>query len=407
MTDEKPVRRLSYELSPRSMLYALLMVGSVWLLTKLWPILLVVVGALILAGTVSPIVAWLERRRVGRSWAVAIVYLAIGIVFTTLLVLVGPPFWRQLVRFAEAAPALQTDLAAFLDSHRMTASLAEAVKHFKPEKLLSVDFKNALSVSGDIVEVLGYTATAFVLSLYLVSDRDRARAALYAVVPRRFHVRLARIVLNLETIVGGYVRGQLITSLAITVFTFGLLSICRVPGALALAVFAGLTDVIPFIGGLLATAPAALAATSQSIGAGVAVLVAMMLYQELESRVLVPAVYGRALRISSATVVVALLIGGKLLGIIGALLALPIAAAMRMVIEELRVEMPGDDASHLKLEARDARAELAYERRTAGAAPEEAAAVAVEIAAAIQLAEEQKSPVPPPTPPQLTQPAKP
>ena len=382
------VRRIRYELSPLSMLYALLFVGGVWLLTRLWPILLVVIGALILAGTVSPLVAMLERRRVKRLWAVAIVYLVLTSTASALMLLIGPPFWRQLLRFVENAPGLQKNLAEFLSAHRLTASLGATVQHFAPEKLLSVDLKNAVSVSTDIVEVVGYTATAFVLSLYLVSDRDRARAALYSVVPRSFHVRLARIVLNLETIVGGYVRGQLITSLAITAFTFGLLTVCKVPGALALAVFAGLTDVIPFVGGLLATAPAALAATSQSIGAGVAVLVGMVLYQELESRVLVPRVYGRTLRLSSATVVVALLIGGKLLGIVGALLALPIAAALRMIIEELRVELPGDDTNDPQLEARDERAERAYARRTAGAAPIEAAAVAVEIAAEIQRTDE-------------------
>ena len=73
------------------------------------------------------------------------------------------------------------------------------------------------------------------------------------------------------------------------------------------------------------------------------VLFAMIGYQEFESRVIVPRVYGQALRLSSAVVVIALLVGGKVGGIIGALLALPIAAALRMLIEELRVDLPGDD----------------------------------------------------------------
>ncbi|HTA20175.1 MAG TPA: AI-2E family transporter, partial [Polyangia bacterium] len=110
------------------------------------------------------------------------------------------------------------------------------------------------------------------------------------------------------------------------------------------------------------------------------VLGAMVGYQEFESRVIVPRVYGRALRLSSAVVVVALLIGGKVGGIVGALLALPIAAALRMLIEELRVDLPGDDTDDPKLRARDARAERRFERESAGATPEEAAAVATDIA---------------------------
>jgi len=106
----------------------------------------------------------------------------------------------------------------------------------------------------------------------------------------------------------------------------------------------------------------------------------MVGYQEFESRVIVPRVYGRALRLSSAVVVIALLVGGKVGGIVGALLALPIAAAVRMMVEELRVELPGDDTNDPTLRARDARAERKFERESAGATPEEAAAVATDIA---------------------------
>jgi predicted PurR-regulated permease PerM len=193
-------------------------------------------------------------------------------------------------------------------------------------------------------------------------------------------VRLARVLLNLETIVGGYMRGQVITSIAIGIFTFGLLTLTRVPNAVALAAFAAVTDVIPFVGGLLATTPVVLVALSRGTAITVVVLVAMIAYQELESRVIVPRVYGRALRLSSATVVIALLVGGKIGGITGALLALPIAAALRMISEELRLELPGDDTDDRSLRARDARAERTYEKESAGASPEEAATVAISIA---------------------------
>jgi hypothetical protein len=80
-------------------------------------------------------------------------------------------------------------------------------------------------------------------------------------------------------------------------------------------------------------------------------------------------------------VLIALLVGGELLGVVGALIALPVAAGIRMLIEELRVELPGDDTDDTVLRARDARMERVYAARTAGADPEEAAAVAVEMAA--------------------------
>jgi hypothetical protein len=130
-----------------------------------------------------------------------------------------------------------------------------------------------------------------------------------------------------------------------------------------------------------------LVALSRGTAVATIVLVAMIAYQEFESRVIVPRVYGQALRLSSAVVVIALLVGGKVGGIIGALLALPIAAALRMLIEELRVDLPGDDTDDPSLRARDARAERAYARETAGASPAEAAAVATEIAHEIREAD--------------------
>jgi predicted PurR-regulated permease PerM len=246
--------------------------------------------------------------------------------------------------------------------------------------LVSAAGEQLVAFSTGFLKILGYGITALVLAIYLLAEGERAQGPIYALVPRDYHVRLARILLNLEIIVGGYVRGQLITSAAITVFTFVLLTAFQIPNALALAVVAGFTDVIPFVGGILATTPAVLAAVPRGGGYAIAVLIAMIVYQEFESRILVPRVYGQVLRLSPATVILALLIGGTLLGILGALLALPVAAGLRMIVKELRVEMPGDDSDDPVQRARDREAEREYERLSAGAPAEEAVVIATEIA---------------------------
>jgi predicted PurR-regulated permease PerM len=378
---EVPVLTHRVEISARTILAVALTVGAVWVLNTLMPILVVIVVALMLVGTLHPAVGWMERRGLKRHLAIGLVFLAcVAVVAATALITV-PALFGQVTHTLQQLPHIQQRLAETLESHHLTEPLANAIRNFKPEdRLRSVNAGAAITASLGVVEVVGYAATSVVLAIYFISDAERTRGALYAVVPRRFHVRLARVLLNLETIVGGYLRGQLVTSVAIAIFTFGLLFIMRVPDALALAAFAGLTDVIPFVGGLLATTPAVLVALSRGTGTATVVLIAMILYQELESRVIVPRVYGQALRLSSAVVVIALLVGGKLGGIVGALLALPIAAAVRMLIEELRVELPGDDSDDRRLRARDARAERLYAREAAGAPPEVAAAVAIEIA---------------------------
>jgi branched-subunit amino acid transport protein len=139
-------------------------------------------------------------------------------------------------------------------------------------------------------------------------------------------------------------------------------------------------DVIPFIGGLLASAPAVLSALSRGLPMGIVVLVTLFIYQELENRILIPRVYGRVLRLAPATVVLALLAGGVLLGVIGALLALPIAAGLQMMVAELRVDLPGDDSTDRSALARDAKTEATYERMSAGATAPEAGQIARNLA---------------------------
>ncbi len=193
-------------------------------------------------------------------------------------------------------------------------------------------------------------------------------------------MRLARILQNMETIAGGYMRGQLITSAAIGVFTFLLLAICRVPNALSLALFAAVVDVMPFIGGLMVIIPAVLSALPHGLVVAGVVLVALSVYMEFESRILVPRLYGKVLRLSSTAVILALVAGGTLMGVLGALLALPIAAGLLMILEELRVEMPGDDSVDRSERARDAKTEATYEQMSAGTTAPEAGQIAKNLA---------------------------
>jgi predicted PurR-regulated permease PerM len=230
------------------------------------------------------------------------------------------------------------------------------------------------------VKVLGYFATTVVLSFYFLADGKRTQGVLYALVPRGYHMRLARILHNLELIVGGYVRSQLITSAAIAAFTFLLLTACGVPHALSLALLAGLADVVPFVGGLLAAVPAVLSALPRGLPVAGAVLAGLFVYMEFESRILVPKVYGSVLRLSPAAVVLALLAGGILLGMMGALLALPVAAGLQMILEELRVELPGDDSDDRPERARNAKTEATYERMSAGSTAPEAGQIATDLA---------------------------
>lgn len=372
---------IRFDLSLRSLFVALAFIAGVWLLIHLVPVLLVLVTALMLVGALSPAVTWLEQRNVRRTFALGTVFGAVVALAIALAVVTVPTLIEQLKSLVEHEPVLREKAAAYLEQSHLTAPLADDLRNIHYTDLAK-SFKTTLvSMGAGMVETIAYGIAAVFLAFYAMVDRDRLRGALFAVVPRAHHIRLSRILLNLVTIVGGYIRGQVLTCFLMAGFILILLLVCRVPNALAIAVFGGVMDLLPYIGIFLTMGPAVIAAAAKGPAVGGFVFLLLLAYEELESRVLVPVVYGRALRLPSSVVFFSLLVGTTLAGIVGALLALPLAAVVLMLIEELRVELPGEPVQpkDIALRNRDDQIEQEYERRAESMSAEKAAAIAVEI----------------------------
>jgi predicted PurR-regulated permease PerM len=373
------VRLVRFEPTPKGLLLAVLTVAAAWVALRLLPVVLVLVVALFLVGTLNPAVGWLEKKGLKRAWGIGLVFSVMFIATLVLMAFTIPSLMEQVNALVKEEPVLRGRIADLLARSGVTAPLADSLRNVRYESLAKSSASAALEYSTRVIEIVAYLLSAVFLALYVMIDRDRLRGGLFAVVPRSHHVRLSRVLLNLETIVGGYIRGQVLTSVLMAGFTLALLAACGVHNALALAVFAGVADVLPYIGVFLSVGPALAGALAQGPAIAVVVLGGMLAYEELESRFLVPRIYGRALRLPSSIVLVALIAGGTLMGITGALLALPAAAAVRMLIEELRVDLPGEEVDDSKLRARDELAEEEYERRAEGVPAQQAAAIAVEI----------------------------
>jgi predicted PurR-regulated permease PerM len=358
-----------------------LIVSAAWLLVYLFPVLLILVASLMIVGTLNPAVQWLEGRRIRKRIAIAIIFSVLFLAILLFVTLTIPALIAQVTSLIEQEPELRARIVKFLASYQITASFADTLRNFQYGALIESSGPKVFAFSRRLLEIIAYSAGAIFLALYIMIDGDRLRGAAFALVPRSHHIRLSRILINLQTIVGGYLRGQLITCLFMGLFLFALLKACGIPNAMAFALFGGIADVLPFIGIFLTIGPAVLAALSKGPVITTIVLVALLCYEEFESRFLIPFVYGRALRLPSSVVLFSLITGGTLYGIVGALLALPMAATILMLIDELRVELPGEEMQDedLKLKKKDERSEAEYIRRTEGMPVEEAAAVAVEI----------------------------
>ena len=307
---ENRPRVIRIEPSPGTIIALLLIIAGLWVLNQLLPVVLVLVAALIIVGTISPAVQWLEERRMRRGLGIAIVFTALLVVTVLFITMTIPSLMAQVTSLLDQEPALRARLANWLAGSHLTSPLAELLRKVHSGDLVRMATSNAIEFSTRVVAIFAYILSSVFLALYIMIDRDRLRGGLFSVVPRSHHIRLSRVMLNLETIVGAYIRGQVITSVFMAVFVFILLTACGVSNALAIAVFAGVADVLPYIGALLSVGAAVAAALSRGPTIIIVVLVLMLAYEEFESRVLVPRVYGRALRLPSS-VILFLAFGGR------------------------------------------------------------------------------------------------
>jgi len=376
---QETARTIRVEVTPRSVVTVVAVLIGWWLLAQVWEVVLTLTFAMILAGTLSPVVDWLAARRLPRPLALLAVIAGVLAALGGLVALVAPAFGAQARALIDSAPLMQQRLADFVAG----TPLGGQVDGLRQTTLdqVSLLLPGTLPLAGRAFEAVALAIAAFVLAFYLIAEQERLLGFAYALLPRRLHVRTARVLLDLEMVVGGYVRGQSLISLLCGLYYFALLSLNGTPNPLALAIFAAVCDLVPYFGGYLALVPAVLA-TLVTFGwlRALFILVAIVAYQEFEIRILIPRVYGRTLRLSPVAVIVALLIGAKLLGVVGALLALPIAAAIRVLVQDLRIELPGEVTGERAERAAEQRAEQVYARRTDDAPAIHAAQEAARIA---------------------------
>ena len=386
----RPVRH-RIEIAPRTILLVLGVVVAVWLLRQLATVLSVITVALILVGTFDPLVAWLERRGLRRGRALVLVFLGAALGLLGIVLLMVPPLVAQVADMLEHAPKEREQVTKALQGYSWAKPVIAAINELPIDNVAATSGKVVLGYTTTLFVAIGYGISTLFLAIYLLADPARSKGMLYAVVPREHHVKLAKILTELKKIVGGYMRGQLITSLSISVFVYLLLTVLGADNALAIALFAALTDIIPFVGGYIASTPVVVAASPRGMVVTLVVIVLMVLYQEFESRILIPRVYGRVLRLNPAIVVVALLVGGTLDGILGALLALPIAAGVQMLIRELHVDLPGAPPAPAELARRDEVAKDIYQNLSEGADVIEAGAIAEDVAERVSKIESDES----------------
>jgi predicted PurR-regulated permease PerM len=321
--------------------------GALVVLLAAWRvrnILLLVLVAAVFAVGLDPQVRWLQRRRLSRGWAVTvIVAVSVG-----LLVLVGwlviPAAVRQTQALASQGPDALDRLehaTGVLGTLEQTFDLGQRLRDTTGQ-LPALAVRHLPGVTASAGSVIINALTVAALTVYFLAGLPRGQAAATAVLARRGHHgdRNTRILEESLGRIGGYVSGNLLLSVIAGTLAFVVLEVLGVPFAAALGFWVAIADLVPSVGAMLGAVLCVLVALFSSGPHGIAVAVYFLVYQRVENYFLLPKIMTKAIDLSAPTVIVALLVGARLAGLGGALIALPIAAAVKVVIRELWLTAP-------------------------------------------------------------------
>ncbi len=344
---EPPDTRLAgqWRLAVRIILLVTGIVLGVWLMVTLRSVLVQVLLALILAAGLTPLVDWLADRHLPRGLAVLLIYLTLILLLVGLGVLVVPAMIDEVEQLALNAPKygdLVLDrLRELREQYRflppLDEQLAEQLRGLTGQiGLIAAQALTVARVALSIFSGLLNAVLVLILTLYFVVFGQTIRAYLLSFVPPGRRPRLVEMTDRMGRRMGGWLLGQIVLSMSIGVVSYVGLSVLGVRYAIFLAVVAAIGEAIPNFGPILSTIPAVLVALTQSPLLALATLALYFGIQQLENNLLVPKIMERAVELHPFATILALLVGVELMGVIGAILSVPVTAALAVALDEVR-----------------------------------------------------------------------
>ena len=330
-------------------LIALSLAGAI---TSLSTVLVSIGVALFVALALDPLVRLLERHGMSRGLSIGVVFAAFALILGGVLALVVPTAIVQITQFARAVPGYVTDLqnaawfktlaAASGQSDVFANGLAQAQTWLSDSANLLAIGGGALAVGTGVVNAISGTLIVLVLTLYFLASLRTMKLALERLAPAHARAQVAEITDQVTGSVGGYVSGMAILAFCNAVFAFILMLILNVPFAALLAFLALLITMIPMVGPVLFWLLATSVIVFTSPLSALIFAAAYFAYMQVEAYVMTPRVMNKAVNIPGSLVLIGAMVGGTLLGLLGALVAVPVTASVLMIVKT--VFIPRQDA---------------------------------------------------------------
>jgi predicted PurR-regulated permease PerM len=320
--------------------------GLAQLLLDLSQVLTLLVLSLFLALGLDPVVRWLQRRGLRRAHAVLGVFAGVLVLFAGIVALIAPPVVAEASQLATQAPDYAQDLLKNPTLRRLDDQygvIDQVTQRLQSGSLWTSVFGGVLGAGKAVLSGFFSAFTVLVLTMYFTASLPSVKASAYRLVPRSRRERFTVIAEEISRRVGGYVIGQIAIATINGVCSFVMMSIVGIPYPAVLAVTVGVLGLIPMVGASLGALIVLAVAVFDSWTATAIVAVYYLVYQQVENYVIVPRVMNRTVAVPGAVTIIAALAGATLLGVLGALMAIPVAAGLLLIYTE--VLLPRQDTA--------------------------------------------------------------
>jgi len=307
--------------------------------------------ATVISYLLNPIVRAFERKGIRRIFGVVIVYLIFILIIMVLSFVLAPKLIKEMsilaVNIPQYSAQMQQLIKSFQDGY-MNSGLPDSFKDVLDENILmlqSMIITLLQNIANGIIEIFSQLFNIIivpVITFYMLKDIEYFKNQFILLLPKTKRSKFIVLVRDIDNVFGKYIRGQIIIAVFVGVFTTIALILIKVKFAFILGIFAGISNIIPYFGPFIGIVPTILFALLDSTTKALYAGGAFILIQQLESGLLTPRIIGRSVGIHPVYVIMSLIAGGKLFGIIGLIVAVPVLAAVKMTLRHVLRDRNGN-----------------------------------------------------------------
>jgi len=334
------------------LIYIILGLVALYLLLLIKPIIVHIYGflkavlapfliAMIISYVLNPIVSLLSERKMSRTVAILLIYLVFCASLTVLLVNAIPMFIDQLEQLNEHMPDLTMRAQSLVNDLNNSSFLPESIRGGIDKSILRLEKQASEAIASFIDNIGAMVNAVFIafiipfLAFYILKDFNVFERTALTYVPRAHRNHTVRLFKDIDNALGSYIRGQFLVCVIVGVLAYIGYLLIGIPYPILHASVVAITNIIPYLGPFFGAAPALVVASTISFKMMILVVVVNTVCQILESNIVSPQVVGRTLHMHPLSIIFALLVGGELAGIVGMILAVPIFAAMKVILQHI------------------------------------------------------------------------